>query len=198
MNKLFGYIKLPITKNEDEIISNIKRLISLGVKKENIFIEKTSVRRSTQAELNSLLEKVQEGDTIICLDIHQVAGSMKQFCRFIETVETKKIKLIINDLVIDCSGVLEAETVGMLKMVRAFEQIEHNVISQRVKMGVANARENGKAIGRPSLRLEDIPKKVIDNYKLLEEGTINKTDYAKLCNISRPTLNKYLEVMKKS
>lgn len=198
MSTLFGYIKVPTTQNEDEIISNIKGLIAIGVKKENIFIEKNFVRKSIQVQLNALLDKVVEGDTIICLDIQQVAGSMKQFCRFIDNVESKKVKLIIDNLVIDCRGKLEAETVGMLKMVKAFEQLEHNVISQRVKMGVANAREQGKAIGRPSLRLEDIPKKVIDNYKLLEDGAINKTDYAKLCNISRPTLNKYLEVMKKS
>ncbi len=69
------------------------------------------------------------------------------------------------------------------------------MISARVKSGVANARAKGKIVGRPSLTIKDIPEKVIDTHKLFKDGAISKTDYAKICAISRPTLDKYLKVM---
>jgi DNA invertase Pin-like site-specific DNA recombinase len=89
-------------------------------------------------------------------------------------------------------------TEGMLKMMGVFSELERNMISQRVKSGVANARAKGKIVGRPQLGIKDIPQKVIDNYKLYENNSISKTDYAKICNISRPTLDKYLKIIKES
>ncbi|MBZ5746264.1 hypothetical protein FF104_04055 [Clostridium butyricum] len=69
------------------------------------------------------------------------------------------------------------------------------MISVRVKSGVVNETAKGKIIGRPSLTIKDIPEKVIDTHKL-DDGAISKTDYAKICGVSRPTLDKYLKVMR--
>lgn len=69
------------------------------------------------------------------------------------------------------------------------------MISERVKSGVANARAKGKVVGRPALKLSDIPQKVKDMYELYKEGSISKVDYAKMCSISRPTLDKYLKII---
>ena len=86
-------------------------------------------------------------------------------------------------------------TEGMLKMMGVFAEMERNMISQRVKSGLANARSKGKVVGRPRLTAKSIPDKVKANYELYRNGTINKVDYARLCAISRPTLDKYIAVM---
>jgi DNA invertase Pin-like site-specific DNA recombinase len=70
------------------------------------------------------------------------------------------------------------------------------MISQRVKSGVANARAKGKIIGRPNVTLNKIPQKVKQVYELYTNGSISKTDFAKMCNISRPTLDKYLKIIR--
>ena len=80
-------------------------------------------------------------------------------------------------------------------MMGVFAETERNMISERVRSGVANARSKGKILGRPTLKLSDIPKKVIQTYKLYNDGVISKSDFAKVCEISRPTLDKYIKII---
>ncbi len=77
-------------------------------------------------------------------------------------------------------------------MMGVFSEIERNMIRERVKSGIANARSKGKQIGRKRTSLDDIPAKVKKVYDLYSRGEISKGDYAKQCSISRPTLDKYL------
>ena len=69
------------------------------------------------------------------------------------------------------------------------------MISARVKSDVADARAKGNVGGRTSLTIKDIHQYLIDTHKLFESGAISKTNYAKICGVSRPTLNKYLKVI---
>lgn len=95
---------------------------------------------------------------------------------------------------IDSTRELDPMTEGMLKMMGVFSEMERNMISARVKSGVANARAKGKVVGRPSLTIKYIPQKVNDTHKLFESGAISKTD-SKICGVGRPTLDKYLKVI---
>jgi DNA invertase Pin-like site-specific DNA recombinase len=101
-----------------------------------------------------------------------------------------------------CFGTFNADftkpdvmTEGMLKMMAVFAEIERNLIVERVKSGIANARAKGVRLGRPKVTLKDVPKSVIDNFAIFKQGYISKKNYAKLCEISRPTLDKYISLM---
>jgi DNA invertase Pin-like site-specific DNA recombinase len=166
------------------------------VDKNNIFKEYESGTKINRRELNRLLNTVCEGDTIIATEVSRITRSTKQLCEIIEIAKNKHLKLIFGMFIVDCTKELDPMTEGMLKMMGVFSEIERNMISQRVKSGIANARSKGKIVGRPQLTFKDIPQKVIDNYKLYENNSISKTDYAKICNISRPTLDKYLQLIK--
>lgn len=48
-------------------------------------------------------------------------------------------------------------TDGMLKMMGVFAGMECNMISERVKCGMANAVAKGKVIGRPNTMIENLP-----------------------------------------
>ncbi|WP_331274622.1 recombinase family protein, partial [Clostridium botulinum] len=63
----------------------------------------------------------------------------------------------MGNFVVDCTKELDPMTEGMLKMMGVFAELEKNMISQRVKSGMANARAKGKVIGRPQTTKEDIP-----------------------------------------
>lgn len=139
---------------------------------------------------------MQEGDTIAATEVSRITRSTKQLCEIIDMVKQKRLKLILGSFIVDCTEKeLDPMTDGMLKMMGVFAEMERNMISERVKSGVANARAKGKVVGRPRLKAKDIPKKVIDTNKLFRCGVISKTDYAKICGISRPTLDKYLKVI---
>lgn len=139
---------------------------------------------------------MQEGDTIVATEVSRITRSTKQLCEIIDIVKKKKLKLVLGTFIVDCTeNELDPMTDGMLKMMGVFAEMERNMISERVKSGVANARGKRKIVGRPTLRLQDVPKKVIDTYELYNNGAISKSDFAKICGISRPTLNKYMKVI---
>lgn len=199
MSKIYGYCRCSTNETKQDINRQVRELKSLGVAEtKNIFKEYESGTKIHRVELERLLSLVEEGDTIVATEASRITRSTKQLCEIIELAKEKKLKLIFGTFVVDCTKELDPMTEGMLKMMGVFSELERNMISARVKSGVANARAKGKVIGRPALTLNDIPQKVKDIYTLFSTGTISKTDYAKMCNISRPTLDKYLKIIKES
>lgn len=193
---IYGYCRCSTNETKQDITRQERDLKSLGVTdKKNIYKEYESGTKINRIELQRLLDIVQEGDTIVSTEVSRITRSTKQLCEIIELAKNKHLKLIFGSFVVDCTKELDAMTEGMLKMMGVFSEIERNMISQRVKSGVANAKAKGKVVGRPTLTLDKVPTKVIDMYDLFKSGTISKTDYAKMCNVSRPTLDKYLKVI---
>ena len=69
------------------------------------------------------------------------------------------------------------------------------MISQRVKSGMVNARAKGKAIGRPAVTADDIPAIFYRHYPKYKKGEINKKEFSRLCDVSYPTIYKYLNLV---
>ena len=191
----YGYARCSTNENKQDISRQIKELQEMGVSRSNIFLEYESGTKLNRIELARLLATVSQGDSIISTEVSRITRSTKQLCEIIETAKEKHLLLRFGTFIVDCTKELDAMTEGMLKMMGVFSEIERNMISQRVKSGIANARSKGKLVGRPLLRIDDIPSKVIKNYDLYRSGNINKIDYAKMCNISRPTLDKYISII---
>ena len=103
--------------------------------------------KADRAELKKLLSVVQSGDTILATEVSRITRSTKQLCDIIELAKEKHIKLVLGSFVVDCSKELDPMTEGMLKMMGVFSELERNIISQRVKSGMENAKAKGKAIG---------------------------------------------------
>lgn len=107
------------------------------------------------------------------------------------------IKLVIGSFVVDfTSDKLEAMTEGMLKMMGVFAEMERNIISERVKSGMANAKAKGKEIGRPKMTGDKIPSVFMKYYPMYKKGEMNVTELSKLCEMSRTTVYKYIELLK--
>ena len=193
---IYGYCRCSTNETKQDISRQERELKALGVTdKKFIYKEYESGTKVNRIELNRLLDTINEGDTIITTEVSRITRSTKQLCEIIEFAKNKHLKLVFGSFIVDCIKELDAMTEGMLKMMGVFSEIERNMISQRVKSGVANARAKGKIVGRPTLTIKDIPQKVIDMNDLYKSGIISKTDYSKMCNISRPTLDKYLRVI---
>lgn len=196
MSNIYGYCRCSTNETKQDISRQERELKSLGVtNKKNIYKEYESGTKINRIELQKLLDIVVEGDTIVATEVSRITRSTKQLCEILEFAKDKKIKLVLGSFIVDCTKDLDPMTEGMLKMMGVFSELERNMISQRVKSGVANARAKGKVIGRPSLTIKKVPQKVKDMYDLFKLGSISKTDYAKICNISRPTLDKYLKII---
>ena len=111
----------------------------------------------------------------------------------------KRLKLIIlGSIDVDCRNAdTDPMSAAFLKMANVFADLESQMASASVKAGMARARENGKSVGRPRTKFEDIPPSFLKHYPALKQGLLNKSEMARVCGISRPTVYKYLRMMAK-
>lgn len=196
MCKIYGYARCSTNESKQDITRQKRELKELGVLEENIYFEYESGAKTDRIQLNRLLEIVKKGDTIISLEVSRITRSTRQLCEIIELAKEKEFKIVIGSLVVDCTKPLDIMTEGMLKMMGVFSELERNMTSQRVKSGLENAKSKGVILGRPQTTIETIPENVKKFYELYKNGKINKNEYSKMCEISRPSLNKYLKLLK--
>lgn len=192
---IYGYARCSTNEKMQDINRQVRELKQQGATDTTIYLEYESGMKADRAELKKLLDIVQSGDTIIATEVSRITRSTKQLCDIIELAKTKHIKLVLGTFVVDCSKELDPMTEGMLKMMGVFSELERNIISQRVKSGMENAKAKGKTIGRPPTTAEDIPNIFYKHYPKYKKGEINKKEFSRLCDLSYPTIYKYLGIV---
>ena len=195
---IYGYCRCSTNETKQDVNRQKRELMEMGAVDSTIYMEYESGTKINRPELIKLINTVKEGDTIVVTEISRITRSTKQLCDIIDTVKTKRLKLIIkNSVALDCSkgDNIDPMTNAFLQMAGVFAELERNMICDRVNSGIANARAKGIKLGRPLLTVNDIPDKVKKLFTKYRKGELTKTDYAKLCDISRPTLDKYIALM---
>lgn len=196
MATVYGYMRCSTDESRQDITRQERELKEFGVKPNTLYKEYESGTKEDRVELQKLLNIVKEGDTIVATEVSRITRSTKQLCDIIEFAKDTKLKLILGNFVVDCTKELDPMTEGMLKMMGVFSEMERNMISQRVKSGLANAKAKGKKIGRPSGA--SIPEDFKKHYVLYKDNKINKTDLHKLTGLSRVTINKYINILEEA
>ena len=195
---IYGYCRCSTNESKQDINRQKRELKELGANESNIYMEYESGTKINRPELTKLLNVVKEGDTIVTTEISRITRSTKQLCSIIELISEKHLCLIIkNSITIDCRNGknIDVMTKAFLQMAGVFAELERGMICYRVKSGMANAKAKGVRLGRPALTIDDIPPKVKSYFSKYKDGEITKTEFAKLCDISRPTLDKYIAIM---
>ena len=191
----YAYARCSTNEKLQDIQRQIRELKKHGLTEEYIYLEYESGTKENRAELNKLLNIVKSGDTIFTTEVSRITRSTKQLCDIIELAKQRKIKLVLGSFVVDCKKELDPMTEGMLKMMGVFAELERNMISQRVKSGMENAKAKGKVIGRPVTTADDIPHIFYKHYPKYKNGMINKKELSRLCALSYPTIYKYLHII---
>lgn len=193
---IYGYLRCSTNEERQDIKRQereIKTLIDSKVDK--FYYEYESGTKIDRKQLSELLSVVNTGDTIVCTEVSRISRSTKQLCDIIELAKDKKLKLVFGGFIVDCTKDLDPMTEGMLKMMGVFSEMERNMISSRVKSGMANAKAKGKIIGRPNTSLDDIPNNFLKHYPKLKNKELTKVEFSKLTGLSRPTIDKYIKIV---
>ena len=192
---IYGYARCSTNEKLQDINRQVRELKQQGATDKTIYLEYESGTKEDRAELSKLLEIVRPGDTIIATEVSRITRSTKQLCEIIEFAKVQRIKLVMGTFIVDCSRELDPMTEGMLKMMGVFSEMERNIISQRVKSGMDNAKAKVKAVGRPTVTADSIPGIFYKHYPKYKNGEINKKEFSRLCDLSYPTIYKYLKII---
>lgn len=193
---IYGYARCSTNEKKQDIDRQIRELKQAGA--QEVFCEYEHGDSQVKEQLSILLEIAQAGDTIITLEVTRLARSTKQLCEIIEKVCKKQLKLVIvGSITVDCSkGELDPMTNAFVQMSGVFAELELRIIRARVRSGMANAKAKGKSIGRPQTNAEDIPPIFYRHYPSYKNGKLNISEFARVCGISRPTIYRYIDLVK--
>ena len=192
----YGYARCSTDETRQDIDRQRRELRKLGVEADTeIYWEYESGTKTERPELQKLLAVLQTGDTIVTTEVSRLTRSTKHLCEIIQTVQERHIRIVIGTFAVDCrSSEIDPMTKGMLLMWGVFAEMERDIISQRVKSGLANAKSKGKTLGRPMRTTENIPSPFWRYYGLYLAGNITTTEMSRLLKCSRTTVYAYLRL----
>ena len=191
----YGYARCSTNESKQDIDRQVRELKAAGA--ETVFLEYEHGDAAVKRQLSSLLEQAQEGDTIITLEVSRLARSTKQLCEVIEVIRAKRLRLVIvGSITLDCrAGQADPMSEAFLQMAGVFSQLELAMIRARVRSGMENARTKGRQIGRPQTTVDQIPSGFLRHYPAYKSGQLNLSELARVCDLSRTTVYKYIDLL---
>lgn len=178
-----AYIRVStIEQNEQRQIEALE-----GKNIDKWYIEKVSAKDTNRPKLNEMLEFAREGDTIYIHSFDRLARSTTDLLGLIEQMQEKGIHFVSNKENIDTStptGKL------MVTMIGAINEFERANLLERQREGIAIAKKEGKYKGRKKI---EVDKRFKTEYERYLNREFNKTELAKVLEISRPTLDKLIK-----
>lgn len=157
---------------------------------ETVFVDKISGKNLDRPGFSSMMEYVNEGDTLVICSMDRLARSLMDLLNVTRTLQAKgvTVRFLKEKLELSSSGETSAISKFLMAMIGAVAEFERSLIRERQQQGIALAKARGVYKGR----------KPIDDERLAEAkrriaSGIPKTKVAKELKIGRTTLYKYLK-----
>ena len=190
-----GYSRCSTNEGKQDINRQVRELKAAGA--EVIYMEYEHGDAKVKNQQQAMFAESEAGDTIIVLEVSRLARSTQQLCEIIEIVRQKHLRLVIvGSITLDCrNGQADPMSEAFLQMAGVFSQLELSMIRARVRSGMENAKAKGKQIGRPQVTADDVPSGFLRHYPAYKRGQLNVSELARVCNISRTTVYKYINLL---
>ena len=193
--KTWGYARCSTSEDKQDISRQIKELKAAGA--EEVVFEYEHGDAKVKQNLHMLLNTATEGDTIITLEVSRLTRSTQQLCEIVEVIKSKKLRLIIvGSITVDCrNGQIDPMSQAFMQMSAVFAELELAIIRARVRSGMKNVIDKGVKVGRRPTTKDDIPAVFYKHYPAFSAGKMNLSELARVCDLSRPTVYKYLKLI---
>ncbi len=136
---IYGYARVSTkgqAKDGNSLEAQEKKLKENGAEK--IFIESFTGVKMERPELDKLINRIQDGDTLIVTKLDRFARSVSQASNLITTLIDKGVRVNVLNL-----GILDNSSVSTLmrNILLSFSQFERDMIVERTQEGKAIARQ---------------------------------------------------------
>lgn len=181
---IIGYVRVSTVEQNDDAQIEIMKKFNV----ERIYKEKVSAKDMNRKKLKEMLDFAREGDTIVVRDFSRLARNTEDLLAIVKDLDNRKINLISAKEDLNTSTSMGKL---LLTIISAIHEFERANLLERQREGIAEAKKRGVYKGRRAVQIED--DKFNKEYSRYLNREINKTELAKVLNISRPTLNKMLK-----
>ena len=176
-NFIFGYAR--VSTEQQNLDRQLDMLQKYGV--DFIYNEKMTGTKRNRPELEKLLERLTEGDTVVVESLSRLGRSTKDLIWLMETFNAKGVNLISLKESIDTTT-----STGKLlfTLMSAIAQFERDVIADRTREGLNSARARGRKGGRPRTDSEKLRKAI----KLYNTRQYSLAEIEDMTGVKRSTL----------
>ena len=178
-NFIFGYAR--VSTEQQCLDRQLDMLKKYGVDK--IYNEKMTGTKRNRPELEKLMERLTEGDTVVVESLSRLGRSTKDLIWLMETFNSKGVNLVSLKESIDTTS-----STGKLlfTLMSALAQFERDVLADRTREGLAAAKARGRKGGRPPANSESVKRAV----KLYRTGEYTAKEIYELTGVRKTTLYK--------
>ena len=144
---------------------------------------------TTRPELDRMMKDafVRKFEMVITLELSRLGSSLKHMIEIVDKFKEKKIQLFIVNQQIDTSS---ATGYMFFSIMTSIANYERELISERVKSGLENARRKGIVLGRKTNLTPEVEEQII---QLKSEG-VGYNTLAKRLSVSVKTIRKVLSL----
>jgi DNA invertase Pin-like site-specific DNA recombinase len=182
---IFGYAR--VSTEEQNLDRQTDALKQYGI--DELLTEKMTGTKRDRPELNKLLDKLRNGDTVVVESLSRLGRSTKDLLALIEQFDSRGVVFVSLKESIDIStptGKL------LLTVLSALCQFERDLTVQRTNEGLKAARARGRKGGRPP---KD-PKAIDKALKLYDARAHSIAEICEICKLSQGTLYKAINERK--
>ena len=176
-NFVFGYAR--VSTEQQNLDRQLDMLQKYGV--DFIYNEKMTGTKRNRPEIEKLLERLTEGDTVVVESLSRLGRSTKDLIWLMETFNSKGVNLVSLKESIDTTT-----STGKLlfTLMSAIAQFERDVIADRTREGLNSARARGRKGGRPRTDSEKLRKAI----KLYNTQQYSLAEIEDMTGVKRSTL----------
>lgn len=178
-----GYARVSTTDQDPGL--QISALKAAGC--ERIFTDHgVSGSKASRPEFDKMLEHLRKGDELVIWKLDRLGRNTRNLLALVDELEERGVHFrSVTD------GITTEGAMGkaMLTIMSAFAQLERDQLIERTKAGMAEAKANGRNVGRREVTAEDV--KVKRAHELKAQG-LQPADIGKIIGASRATVYRYL------
>ena len=160
---------------------------------DRVYVDKMTGATKDRPQLQAMLEDLKSGDVVVVKSIDRLSRSVRDLLDIWDTIKAKGAGLKILDASIDTT-----ETLGefFVKFLGLMGELERKTIKERTREGIAIAKTKGKYTGRQKGAIA-LKGDALERFKRFYDLGMKKSDMAKEFNVSRPTIYKWIDELKK-
>jgi len=187
MTQTIGYTRVSTTSQE--LNSQIDALLSIGVKKQNIYSDKISGVKALRPGLEACFNALEKGDTLVVYDLSRLGRNLSHLLELVEELRQRGVKF--KSL---CDGDIDTTTATgemFFTIAAAFHQYERKLRKEKTIKGLESARARGRVGGRKPL--DPNSPKIRTAKEMHKNNALSINEICKTLEIKRTTFYRWLK-----
>ena len=177
---LLGYARVSKADDQDTA-GQVSALQAAGCVR--VYEERASGGRWDRPELHRLLDHLREGDALVW-KLDRLSRSLKDLLHILETIDAAGANFRSVTEAIDTSGPAGRM---MMQMLGSFAEFEREMIRERTRAGLQEARAQGRVPGRKPKITPEQKKEIVE---AVSSGRKTPAELARLLKIHRATVSR--------